>query len=40
MIRQLGGRYQVKSASLRPLYEEALELLNGFSRVKLRACPA
>lgn len=25
----------VKSASLRPLYEEALELLNAFSRVKL-----
>ena len=28
LIRQLGGRYQVKSASLRPLYEEALNLLN------------
>ena len=27
MIRQLGGRYQVKSPSLRPLYEEALQLL-------------
>ncbi len=39
MIRQLGGRYQVKSASLRPLYEEALELLNGFSRVKLVHVP-
>ena len=39
MIRQLAGRYQVKSASLRPLYEEALELLNGFSRVKLVHVP-
>ncbi|HZA50291.1 MAG TPA: reverse transcriptase-like protein [Myxococcaceae bacterium] len=39
MIRQLGGRYQVKSLSLRPLYEEALELLNGFSRVKLVHVP-
>lgn len=39
MIRQLGGRYQVKSVSLRPLYEEALELLNGFSRVKLVHVP-
>lgn len=39
MIRQLGGRYQVKSTSLRPLYEEALELLNGFSRVKLVHVP-
>jgi len=39
MIRQLGGRYQVKSPSLRPLYEEALLLLNGFSRVKLVHVP-
>jgi len=39
MIRQLGGRYQVKSTSLRPLYEEALKLLNGFSRVKLVHVP-
>ena len=39
MIRQLGGRYQVKSPSLRPLYEEALELLNGFQRVKLVHVP-
>jgi ribonuclease HI len=39
MIRQLGGRYQVKSASLRPLFEEALRLLNGFERVKLMHVP-
>jgi ribonuclease HI len=39
LIRQLGGRYQVKSATLRPLYEEALNLLNGFSRVKLVHVP-
>ncbi len=39
MIRQLGGRYQVKSASLRPLYEEAVKLLNDFSRVKLVHVP-
>jgi ribonuclease HI len=39
MIRQLGGRYQVRSASLRPLYDEALKLLNGFSRVKLVHVP-
>ncbi len=39
MIRQLGGRYQVKSPSLRPLYEEALRLLNDFSRVKLVHVP-
>lgn len=39
MIRQLGGRYQVRSSSLRPLYEEALQLLNGFERVKLVHVP-
>ncbi len=39
MIRQLGGRYQVKSPSLRPLYEEALKLLKDFSRVKLVHVP-
>ena len=39
LIRQLGGRYQVKSASLRPLYEEAVKLLNDFSRVKLVHVP-
>ncbi|MBL8919717.1 MAG: ribonuclease HI family protein [Myxococcaceae bacterium] len=39
MLRQLGGRYQVKSATLRPLYEEALSLLNDFERVKLVHVP-
>lgn len=39
MIRQLGGRYQVKSPSLRPLYVEALAVLNGFERVKLVHVP-
>lgn len=39
MIRQLSGRYQVKSASLRPLYEEAVRLLNEFGRVKLVHVP-
>src|SRR5712692_4901582 len=35
----LGGRYQVRSTSLRPLYDQALKLLNGFSRVKLVHVP-
>jgi ribonuclease HI len=39
LIRQLGGRYQVKSPSLRPLYEEAMRLLNDFYRVKLVHVP-
>ena len=39
MIRQLGGRYQVKSPSLRPLYLETLQVLNDFERVKLVHVP-
>jgi ribonuclease HI len=39
MIRQLGGRYQVRSSYLKPLYKEALKLLNDFSRVKLVHVP-
>lgn len=39
MIRQLGGRYQVKSPSLRPLYDKAVTLLNRFDRVKLVHVP-
>jgi ribonuclease HI len=39
MIRQLGGRYKVNSPSLKPLYDEAVRLLNDFSRVKLVHVP-
>jgi ribonuclease HI len=39
LIRQLEGRYQVKSTTLRPLYEEAARLLKDFSRVKLTHVP-
>ncbi len=39
MIRQLDGKYQVKSPTLRPLYEDARRLLKGFSRVKLVHVP-
>ncbi len=39
LIRQLGGRYQVKSATLKPLYEEARKLLKGFTKVKLHHVP-
>jgi ribonuclease HI len=39
LIRQLQGRYQVKSPTLRPLYEEASGLLEHFSRVKLTHVP-
>lgn len=39
LIRQLQGRYQVKSPTLRPLYEEATGLLKAFPRVKLTHVP-
>jgi len=39
MIRQLGGRYQVKSPTLKPLYDEAVRLLKGFAKVKLVHVP-
>ncbi|MBF5044296.1 ribonuclease HI family protein [Aggregicoccus sp. 17bor-14] len=39
MIRQLGGRYQVKSPTLRPLFDEAVRLLKGFAKVKLVHVP-
>jgi ribonuclease HI len=35
MIRQLEGRYRVKAAHLRPLYEEAMALLAQFEEVDL-----
>jgi ribonuclease HI len=39
LIRQLQGRYQVKSPTLRPLYEEASALLEQIPRVKLTHVP-
>ncbi len=39
LIRQLSGRYQVKSATLRPLYEEAQTLLASFRRHRLTHLP-
>ena len=39
MIRQLEGRYRVKAAHLRPLYEEARALLSEFEEVDLGHIP-
>ncbi|RKH00800.1 reverse transcriptase-like protein [Corallococcus sp. CA047B] len=39
LIRQLDGRYQVKSATLKPLFQEAQKLLKTFSKVKLAHVP-
>jgi len=39
IIRQLQGAYRVKSASLRPLFEEARSLLRNYDPCVLRALP-
>jgi ribonuclease HI len=39
LIRQLSGRYQVRSATLRPLYQQAQALLAGFRRHTLTHLP-
>jgi ribonuclease HI len=39
MVRQLSGRYQVRSPALRRLHEEAVALLKGFRKVKLIHVP-
>jgi ribonuclease HI len=39
LIRQLEGRYKMKSETLRPLFLEAQQLLKSFSRVKLMHIP-
>jgi ribonuclease HI len=39
IARQLTGRYKVKNADLRPLYEEALRELGGFASWSVRSVP-
>lgn len=39
IVRQLGGAYQVRSATLKPLYEEAVRLLKDFPKVKVAHVP-
>ena len=39
MIRQLGGRYKIKSAALAPLYQKAARLLGQFEAVKITHIP-
>ena len=35
MVKQITGKYKVKSADLKPLYDEAYSLLKGFRRYKI-----
>ena len=35
MVKQLTGKYRVKSPDLKPLYDEASSLLKGFTRCKI-----
>jgi ribonuclease HI len=39
MIRQLNGRYKIKSVGLRPLYLEVVKLLGQFEAVSLKHIP-
>jgi ribonuclease HI len=39
VVKQLNGRYKVKSTDLRPLYLDAARLLNGFKKVALIHIP-
>ena len=39
VVRQLEGRYQVRNAALRPLYEQARALLSGFDGVAVTHIP-
>jgi ribonuclease HI len=39
VVRQLSGRYRVKSATLKPLYQEAQELLARLEMVAIRHVP-
>ncbi len=39
IVRQLEGRYKVKNAGLKPLFEEARLLLHGFGDWKIRHVP-
>ena len=39
MIRQLSGRYKIKSEALKPLYIEATQLLTKFETVSLKHIP-
>jgi len=39
IVRQINGRYKVRSARLRPLYEKASSLLEGFNSWTLRHVP-
>jgi ribonuclease HI len=39
VARQIGGQYKVKNPGLRPLYEQALKELRGFSQWSVRNVP-
>ena len=39
VARQVGGAYKVKHAGLRPLYDQAMQALQGFDRWSLRSVP-
>jgi formyltetrahydrofolate-dependent phosphoribosylglycinamide formyltransferase len=36
LVKQLNGQYKVKSDNIRPLFEQAVEMLNGFERWEIK----
>jgi len=39
VVKQLQGEYRVKSAAIKPLFEQALHLIKGFKDVKINSIP-
>lgn len=39
VVLQLNGQYKVKNAGLRPFFQRAMELLNGFERYSIKHVP-
>lgn len=39
VARQVSGVYKVRHASMKPLYEEAMAMLRGFDRWRIRSVP-
>ena len=39
VAQQLEGEYRVKNANIRPLFEQAMHLISGFKKIKIKHIP-
>ena len=39
VVQQLEGEYRVKNANIRPLFEQAMHLISGFKKIKIKHIP-